>query len=43
MAKSKATPWLTEEGLLKVEGWARSGLTDKEIASKNQDDSRKFS
>lgn len=34
MAKSKATPWLTEEGLLKVEGWARSGLTDKEIASK---------
>lgn len=32
MAKSKATPWLTEEGLLKVEGWARSGLTDKEIA-----------
>lgn len=34
MAKSKATPWLTEEGLLKVEGWARTGLTDKEIASK---------
>lgn len=32
MAKSKATPWLTEEGLQKVEGWARSGLTDKEIA-----------
>ena len=29
---SKAAPWLTEEGLLKIQGWARDGLTDKDIA-----------
>lgn len=25
-------PWLTDDGLLKVTGWARDGLTDKQIA-----------
>jgi len=24
--------WLTDEGLLRIEGWARDGLTDKQIA-----------
>lgn len=24
--------WITEEGLLKIEGWARDGLTDENIA-----------
>ena len=24
--------WLTEEGLLKIQGWARDGLIDKQIA-----------
>lgn len=24
--------WITDEGLLKIEGWARDGLTDKQIA-----------
>lgn len=24
--------WITEEGLLKIEGWARDGLIDKQIA-----------
>lgn len=24
--------WITEEGLLKIEGWARDGLVDKQIA-----------
>ena len=24
--------WITEEGLLKIEGWARDGLTDEQIA-----------
>lgn len=33
MAKGKYEQWLTEEGLLKIEGWARDGLTDKQIAS----------
>lgn len=32
--KGKYRDWLTEEGLLKVEGWARDGLTDKQIAQK---------
>lgn len=31
---AKYTYWLTEEGLLLIEGWARDGLTDKQI-SKN--------
>ncbi|CYX44282.1 HNH endonuclease [Streptococcus suis] len=29
---AKYTYWLTEEGLLLIEGWARDGLTDKQIA-----------
>lgn len=32
MAKGKYHEWLTEEGLLKLEGWARNGLTDEQIA-----------
>jgi len=32
MAKGKYKDWITEEGLLKIEGWARDGLTDKQIA-----------
>ena len=29
---AKYTEWITEEGLIKIEGWARDGLTDKQIA-----------
>lgn len=29
---AKYAEWLTDEGLLKIEGWARDGLTDKQIA-----------
>lgn len=36
MAFSKVKKWLTEEGLLQISGWARQGLTDKEIADKIQ-------
>lgn len=32
MAKGKYEYWLTSEGLLKLEGWARDGLTDEQIA-----------
>ena len=32
MAKGKYHEWLTEEGLLKLEGWAKDGLTDEQIA-----------
>lgn len=32
MAKGKYQEWLTPEGLIKIEGWARDGLTDKQIA-----------
>ena len=32
MAKGKYEEWLTEEGLTKIEGWARDGLTEKQIA-----------
>ena len=32
MAKGKYARWLTEEGLLLLEGWARDGLTDEQIA-----------
>lgn len=32
MAKGKYEQWLTPEGLLKLEGWARDGLTDEQIA-----------
>lgn len=33
MAKGKYEYWLTLEGLLKLEGWARDGLTDEQIAT----------
>lgn len=29
---AKYTEWLQPEGLLKIEGWARDGLTDEQIA-----------
>ena len=32
MARSRVEQWLTEEGLLRIQGWARDGLTDKQIA-----------
>ena len=32
MAKGKYSEWLTSDGLLLLEGWARDGLTDKQIA-----------
>lgn len=32
MAKGKYVDWLMPEGLLKIEGWARDGLTDEQIA-----------
>lgn len=40
MAKGKYEYWLTLEGLIKLEGWARDGLTDEQIA-KNIGVSRK--
>lgn len=33
MAKGKYEQWLTEEGLLQLEAWARNGLTDEQIAT----------
>ena len=33
MAKGKFEPWLTEEGLLQIQAWARNGLTNEQIAS----------
>lgn len=30
---AKYTYWLTEEGLLLIEGWARDGLTEEQIAN----------
>lgn len=30
--RGKYAEWLTNEGLLKLEGWARDGLTDEQIA-----------
>lgn len=33
MAKGKYEQWLTEEGLLQLEAWARNGLTDGQIAA----------
>nr|DAO25669.1 MAG TPA: terminase small subunit [Caudoviricetes sp.] len=33
MAKGKYQEWLEPEGLLKLEGWARDGLTDEQISS----------
>lgn len=32
MAKGKYEQWLQPEGLLKIEGWTRDGLTDEQIA-----------
>lgn len=32
MAKGKYEYWLTPEGLLRIEGWARDGLIDEQIA-----------
>lgn len=32
MAKSKAEPWLTPDGLLQLEAWRRNGLTHEQIA-----------
>lgn len=32
--KNGADEWLTEDGLLVLEGWARDGITDKDIAEK---------
>lgn len=34
MAKGKYQDWLTSDGLLLLEGWARDGLTDAQIADK---------
>lgn len=34
MAKGKYADWLTPDGLLLLEGWAREGLTDELIARK---------
>lgn len=33
MAKGKYQEWLTEDGLLQIESWARDGLTDEQIAN----------
>lgn len=32
MGRGKFSEWLTKEGLLKLEAWARDGLTDEQIA-----------
>lgn len=34
MAKGKYAEWLEPEGLALLEGWARDGLTDEQIAGK---------
>ena len=34
MARGKFAYWLTEDGLTLLEGWARDGLTDEQIAGK---------
>lgn len=34
MAKGKYQKWLEPEGLLLLEGWARDGLTDEQIADR---------
>lgn len=33
MAKGKYTKWLEDENLTRLEGWARDGLTDEQIAN----------
>jgi hypothetical protein len=32
MAKAKYEEWLTDDGLTRITGWARDGLTDEQIA-----------
>lgn len=32
MAKGKYHEWLSEDGLIKIQGWARDGLIDEQIA-----------
>jgi hypothetical protein len=32
MAKGKYHKWLSEDGLIKIQGWARDGLIDEQIA-----------
>ena len=32
MGKPRYTEWLTQEGLMKLEAWARDGLTDEQIS-----------
>lgn len=32
MAKAKYEEWLDEDGLILIEGWARDGLTEEQIA-----------
>lgn len=32
MAQNKAAYWLTDEGLILLQGWARDGLTDEQIS-----------
>ena len=34
MAKGKYEYWLTHDGLLKLESWARDGLTDEQLAER---------
>lgn len=36
MARGKFEYWLTEDGLTLLEGWAREGLTDEQLAGKMQ-------
>ena len=36
MARGKYEYWLTEDGLTLLEGWAREGLTDEQLAQKMQ-------
>lgn len=31
-ARGKYAAWITDEGLIKIEGWARDGLTNEQIA-----------
>lgn len=30
---AKYTEWLTEEGLIRIKGWAMDGLVDRELAA----------
>ena len=42
-AKGKYHEWTTEDGLLMIEGWARDGLTEKQIAKNIGVNERTFS